>query len=45
MVSMDNLIDDIAEKMELFDKEMKYLHDNGVQVMTMSGLQSDEKQQ
>jgi hypothetical protein len=42
---MDNLIDDIVEKMELFDKEMKYLHDNGVQVITMSCLRSDEKQQ
>jgi hypothetical protein len=29
----------------LFDKVMKYLHDNGVQVITMSGLRYDEKQQ
>jgi hypothetical protein len=32
----------VETTMNLFEREMKYLHDNGVQVLTMADLGYDE---
>jgi hypothetical protein len=36
------IADDIQRHKELFDQEMKYLHDNGFKVITMSDIGYNE---
>ena len=39
---IDNVNDEYSTSMDLFDAEMKYLHDNGFTVLTMADLVYDD---